>query len=136
MIIVRNIAAQGDVFFRRVEHVRPDAAAQPSLEGEPVVVAHSETGHHHVVESRHATFLTTSDPLVGFLRFEGPFADVVHLRSFHTHETLRLLGNENGTTSFEIRRQRAYVPDGWREKDWRNGPEEDWPEDAFVGGFH
>jgi hypothetical protein len=59
----------------------------------PIVVAHSETGHHHVVESPDAKLLTTLEPLVCYLQFEGPFVDVVHQRPFATHATLRLLGD-------------------------------------------
>jgi hypothetical protein len=112
MITVRKIAAQGDVLFRRVDCISRDALEQPRVG--PLVVAHSETGHHHVIESPDARLLTTRDPLVCYLRIEGPFADVVHQRPFDTHETLRLLGEEGGPTYFEVRRQREHMPDGWR----------------------
>lgn len=112
MITVKRIAAQGDVLFRRVECISGDVVEQPR--NGPLIVAHSETGHHHVIESPDARLLTTLDPLVCYLRLEGPFADVMHQRPFDTHETLRLLGDESGSTYFEVRRQREHVPDGWR----------------------
>jgi hypothetical protein len=106
MITVRNIAAQGDVLLRRVERIPSDAVEQP-CDGR-VVVAHSETGHHHVIESPGARLFATHDPLIGYLRIDGPFADVVHERPFDTHETIRLLGAEIGPTYFEVRRQREH----------------------------
>jgi hypothetical protein len=113
MIAVKNSAAQGDVLFRRVERV-PEGALEQPREG-PLVVAHSETGHHHVIEAPEARLFTTINPLICYLRFEGPFADVVHQRGFDTHETVRLLGTDAGHTCFEVRRQREYVPEGWRQ---------------------
>ena len=66
-----------------------------------MVVAHSETGHHHVAAGEHLQFYGTPDPMVGFLvSSKGP-ADVVHERDFDTHEALRL---SEGV--WEVRRQR------------------------------
>lgn len=112
MITVKRMAAQGDVLFRRVERVAEDAMEQPR--NGPIVVAHSETGHHHVIESPDVRLLTTLNRLVCYLRIEGPFADVTHRRSFDTHETLRLAGDECGPVYFEVRRQREHTPEGWR----------------------
>jgi len=94
--------------FRRVERIPMDAKQQPR--SEPLVLAHGETGHHHVVESTDAALLATVNPFVCYLRLDGPFVDVVHERSFDTHETLRLIGKAEGTTFFEIRRQREHIP--------------------------
>jgi hypothetical protein len=110
MITVTRMAAQGDVLFRRVDRIPNDAREQ--LRDGPLVVAHSETGHHHTIESPAARLFTTANPLVCYLRLEGTFADVMHLRSYDTHETLRLLGDEHGPTCFEVRRQREHAPDG------------------------
>ena len=115
MITVKNMAAQGDVLFRRVNGIPAEAREQPRTG--PLVVAHSETGHHHVVESPGAKLFATLDPLVCYLKLETPFADVVHERPFHTHETLRLMGEERGTSYFEVRRQRESTP---REEGWND----------------
>lgn len=109
---IKQCGAQGDVLFRRVASVPKDAAEQKSKG--PVVVAHSETGHHHTIERAEAKLFTTADPFVCFLRLEGPFADVVHQRPHDTHETLRLMGDESGGACFEVRRQREHAPEGWR----------------------
>ena len=115
MITVKNRAAQGDVLFRRVKAV-PDTAVKVARTG-PLVVAHSETGHHHVIESDAVTmFEVPGNPLVAYLQLEGPDCgagiDVIHRRPWDTHETLRLLGKPGDV--FEVRRQREWTPEGWQ----------------------
>ena len=73
------------------------------------VVAHSETGHHHWVDSSMAQLFTDpGDPMVCYLRVEGE-ADLTHARPYDTHKTLTLT---KGT--WQLRRQREYTPQGWR----------------------
>jgi hypothetical protein len=112
MINVTDMAAQGDVLFRRVMRIPADAQEQPRSGS--IVVAHSETGHHHTIDTPDVKLLTTLNPLVCYLKLEGPFADVVHQRTFDTHQALRLLGEEQGPAFFEVRRQREHAPEGWR----------------------
>ena len=126
MINVKNIAAQGDVLFRRVGGIPANARESAQTGKGPIVVAHSETGHHHVIESSGVTLFDllapsfsgvsppTVNPLISYLKLDGAFADVVHRRSHDTHETLRLLGAENGPAYYEVRRQREHTPLGWR----------------------
>ena len=106
------MAAQGDVLFRRVDAL-PEGATKVHRHG-PLVVAHSETGHHHVVRSSNAELFRAKDPFVTFLRSEGAFVEIEHLRDFDTHDTVRLLGNDIGPTYFEVRRQREHAFDGFR----------------------
>lgn len=108
MKAIRKMGAQGDVLFRRIG--APPEDAQEQAHRGPLVVAHSETGHHHVIECAHARLLTGADPFISYLRLDGSFADVAHRRPYDTHETLRLLGDESGPSYFEIRRQREHVP--------------------------
>jgi hypothetical protein len=106
-IEVKEMAAQGDVMFVRVDELPKTALAQ-ERKG-VVVVAHSETGHHHSVESPCAAYFTVpDDPFTAYLTCSEP-VDVVHHRSFDTHRTVRL---DAGT--WMIRRQREYTPEGWR----------------------
>jgi hypothetical protein len=112
MKTVTRIGAQGDVLFRRINTL-PSGAALEQRDG-PLVVAHSETGHHHVIQSPDVQLYSHDNPLVCYLRMEGAFADVEHLRPVDTHETLRLLGEHSGPTYFEVRRQREHTPEGWR----------------------
>jgi hypothetical protein len=110
MIEVKAMAAQGDVLFRRVSELPKDAVERPR---EPrLVVAHSETGHHHAIdepEVRVFTRRTGGDPMICYLSVDGLFADVVHHRPHDTHATLRL---PRGL--WEVRRQREWSPEGQR----------------------
>jgi len=108
---------QGDVMFTRCQEIPKEAKL---IDGN--IVAHSETGHHHVAEG--AEVYTCDDGLTLYMQMTGlsdakkakakgpQHVDVVHKRSFDTHETLRLLGNPGDI--WKIRRQREYVPEGWR----------------------
>lgn len=115
MLEVQKIAAQGDVLFRKVKAVPAAAVAEPTKGA--IVVAHSETGHHHSIDKWDGVtlFRDPKDPLVCYLQLDGlEFADVVHHRPFDTHETVRLLGTPGKKTTYEVRRQREYTPEGWR----------------------
>jgi hypothetical protein len=114
MKTARRMAAQGDVVFRRVSEIPATAKLAERKAGEPLVVAHSETGHHHVIRDPEASLFTSENPLICYLRLETPSVDVEHLRPFDTHETLRLLGDQDKPACFEIRRQREHTPEGWR----------------------
>jgi len=104
---VEVLAAQGDVLFRRLAALPSDAVEQPHVGR--LVVARSETGHHHVIDDRCVRRFERRprDPLLCFLSIEGSFADVVHLRPYDTHETLRLAPG-----IWEIRRQREWTLEG------------------------
>ena len=112
MKTAKHMAAQGDVLFRRVRAL-PEGATKVPRNG-PLVVAHSETGHHHVIRSAGAELFTTADPLVSILRVSTPFVDVEHQRPFDTHETVRLLAGDQAPSYFEVRRQREHAIEGWR----------------------
>ncbi len=105
---IKKNAAQGDVRFLRVDAL-PDCAKKT----DDKVIAHSETGHHHTVSM--GDVYTTADPMISYLVLTDKPAEVVHHRSWDTHETLRLLNDESrGETIWEIRRQREYTPWGER----------------------
>lgn len=116
MKTIENRGAQGDVMFRKVKKVPAGAVAR--TEPGPIVVAHSETGHHHTVEETAGTYFTVpASSLVAYLQLGDGCealggADVVHHRPYDTHETIRLLGKPGDV--FEIRRQREWTPEGWR----------------------
>jgi hypothetical protein len=111
-----NSARQGDVFFRRVPAV-PKAATKVKRNG-AIVVAHSETGHNHVIEDPFVKqFDVPGNPLVCYLQLGDGVdgvggTDVIHQRSFDTHETVRLLGKPGDV--WEVRRQREWTPEGWQ----------------------
>lgn len=117
MKTAQRMAAQGDVLFRTVPKV-PKGFTEVPRKG-PAVVAHSETGHHHVVEDQTARlFEAPGNSLVAYLQLGsisepmGGGCDVLHQRPFDTHETLRLLGMPGDV--WEIRKQREHAPEGWR----------------------
>ena len=80
----------------------------PSSEGH--VVAHSETGHHHVIEKRHdIRQFSGMDMFRGFLEIAGDKpAELVHLRDHHTHAPQVVAPG-----AWLIQRQAAYTPQGW-----------------------
>lgn len=73
------------------------------------VLAHSETGHNHVIDANCARVFNDPDnEFVSYLEVKKT-ADIVHLRSFDTHTTIRI---PPGT--YRITRQREYTPEGYR----------------------
>jgi len=100
-------AFQGDIMIRRVDEL-PDGLKKSA--GTEHVVAHSETGHHHVALG--GTYYTSGDPFVAYLVTTEP-TRVEHRRSTDTHETLELLV-DGPEVVWEIRRQREHTPEGWR----------------------
>lgn len=108
---IEKCGAQGDCLFRRVATVPSGfAKAKPAKR---IVVAHSETGHHHAIDDTGVIMYESKDPLVCYLALEGTdHCDVVHHRSYDTHETMRLGGGMGAV--WEVRRQREWAPEGWR----------------------
>jgi hypothetical protein len=109
----KNQCAQGDLYIRRIDAI-PAGAKPMATENGRFIVAHSETGHHHVIAERPGVkVFTTDDPMISYLQVieatEATEALLEHLRSFDTHETISIPpGN------YELRRQREYTPEGWR----------------------
>jgi hypothetical protein len=90
------------VYFRRIAEI-PSDAVEEERRG-PVVVAHSETGHHHAFpKDCDVTYYTTNNPLIAYLRVESE-SILEHHRSFDTHEAFVF---EPGV--YELRRPREYV---------------------------
>lgn len=116
IVDLKRPVAQGDLLFRRVSAV-PAGAQRVERKG-PVIVGHSETGHHHVIEDPWVEqFEMPANPLVCYLQIaEGVEAtggvDVIHKRAWDTHEPYRLLGQPGDV--IEVRRQREHSPEGWR----------------------
>jgi hypothetical protein len=111
MKTIDKMGAQGDVMFRRVDNV-PVGFEQAPRKG-PLIVAHSETGHHHAIDDTGVVHYVGKDQLISYLRLESvEYCDLVHHRSFDTHETLRLSGGQGAV--YQVIRQREYTLDGWR----------------------
>lgn len=103
---ITHMGAQGDVMFRRVDAIPAGATRMPGATR--VVVAHSETGHHHYLEGPGIDYYRHNDPLVCYLQLAEE-TDVIHARPWDTHATLRLPAGV-----FEVRRQREWTIAGHR----------------------
>lgn len=107
-----NMCFQGDVCFRVVD--MPTDVAEAPAKGR-IIVAHSETGHHHAIESGEAKLFERleRDPMICFLQISGEYADVVHHRPHDTHETVRLTNPGTGKCWAALR-QEEWTPEGMR----------------------
>jgi hypothetical protein len=108
-----NQAAQGDLLIRRIDKLPHNVKAIKAEAGQ-YIVAHSETGHHHVIaECPGVELYGSDDPLVSYLRVidatEQTEALLEHLRSWDTHESIKI-----GAGTYELRRQREHTLEGWR----------------------
>lgn len=120
MKTIHDIAAQGDVLFVRVDALPTNARRVP--DASEYVVAHSETGHHHVLRSPGAKMYDTEDPTVSYVELRAR-GQVTHLRSFDTHEVLELMGRIDDVLAeneqrkepvyYKVIRQRQATPEGW-----------------------
>lgn len=109
MKIIKTQAAQGDVLFRRIEALPADARPLAATDG-AFVVAHSETGHNHVVMERPSVkMFSAMDEFRAYLVVEDAPAEVEHQRDFDTHQSFALAPG-----IWEVRRQREYTPEGFR----------------------
>lgn len=106
----KRMAAQGDILIIAVDGV-PENVKPGNLEGGRYIIAHSETGHHHVIDRAKAeVFESADDAFVAYIRTLGDGAEITHQRSFDTHESISLEPNK----TYQVRRQREYVPEGFR----------------------
>lgn len=106
----RKPIAQGDALFVPVCRDATGEAIAP-IEGH-YIVAHSETGHNHVIEAEpRVRMFKGMDAFRDLLFIEGDApVEVKHLRDHHTHATVMLAPG-----AWEVRRQREYDPmEGFR----------------------
>ena len=101
-------AAQGDILITRINKL-PTGLKEEKTENEQHIIAHSETGHHHVVDAERAHFYRNEqNPMICYLVVTDS-TELIHMRSFDNHEPIQF-----SPGVFEIRRQREYNPMGWR----------------------
>lgn len=109
---VKNIAAQGEMLIRRVSAFHHESQ-QMEPEGNFFILAHSETGHHHVINRESVEVREQIENVpegMAILQMIVKEPSVVeHLRSHDTHEPLMLSEGK-----WEIRLQREYTPQGYR----------------------
>lgn len=103
-----TMAAQGDLLITRIDKL-PDGLMPVKPENGQFVVAHSETGHNHVIADESVVaFAPANDNFTLYLVVDKP-AKLEHLRSFDRHAPLSV---PPGT--YRINRQREYTPQGYR----------------------
>ena len=87
-VTFRKVAAQGELLITKMKG-KPKASGKTV---DPVngllIVGHSETGHHHVVDADCAT-LTRVDEFLAYLTVIKP-TELVHQRGFDTHRSVAL----------------------------------------------
>jgi hypothetical protein len=117
MKTITTMAAQGDILITRIARLPDGAVKQPHAA--EVIVAHSETGHHHVALQVHEHYSAPGDrgAMLSYLVASGALPITIeHRRPYDTHETLELISDtpDVGEVVWEIRRQREHTPEGWR----------------------
>ena len=105
----KNVSAQGDVYIRRVGGLPKNVVRVPEDKNK-VVVAHSETGHNHVMNGGAVEMYRpeTHFDFDSWLVVKEP-TTLDHQREFDTHESILF---EPGI--YRVRRQREYTPEGFR----------------------
>lgn len=115
MNIFDNVAAQGDLMIHRVDAL-PKGLVPFEPENGEFILAHSETGHHHVLERTDVAevYVDPENPLVKYIQF---LADTVaadraikHKRSHDTHATIA----PANPGIYRIVNQREYTAEGFR----------------------
>lgn len=105
-------ARQGDVYIIRAKAI-PDGVRQAVPVDGKYIVAHSETGHHHVIEATpNVKYFTTDNPIVSYLQVieatEKSEAILEHLRNFDTHDSIVLTDD-----IYCLVNGRESAPEGW-----------------------
>jgi predicted N-formylglutamate amidohydrolase len=111
-----NQAAQGDVWFSRVGDVAASGRLLPShavretpeISG-TLIVAHSETGHHHVMDAGKVEMYRLPEEIYECFLVVKEETTLDHLRPYDTHESIMF---QPGI--YRVRRQREYTPEGLR----------------------
>lgn len=110
--LTNSPAFQGDLMIRRVDALPPGAREDTTRDAR--IVAHSDTGHHHVIDGPLRVFRDANDPLRCFVEARAS-VQLKHLREWDTHETLDFEGGTIETPAiFELSRQEEWTPEGWR----------------------
>jgi len=116
MLTFEKVARQGDLFIHRVAAL-PEGLVPAVTDNGAFVLAHSETGHNHVLMERPGVEVLEdpNEPLRAFLVIRQEAIDagdikIEHKRTFDTHETISPVT----PGIYQITRQREYTPEGYR----------------------
>jgi hypothetical protein len=100
--------AQGELYIRRVDRL-PDGVVEVAPVNGHVIVGHSETGHHHVMDAARTTMYRLPEEIYECFLVVSEADALTHLRAFATHEPIL-----HPPGVYQVRRGREYVPEGWR----------------------
>jgi hypothetical protein len=106
-----KVCAQGDILIEKIGKL-PKGVDLVAAERGKVIVAHSETGHNHVMDAGSVTMYRLPDSIMDCFLVVKEATALEHLRPYDTHETIMF---EPGV--YHVRRQREFVPEGWRRVD-------------------
>lgn len=105
-----RICAQGDVMIMKIDEApSTEGMKKVDPEGGKLIVTHSETGHHHVLDRDAAEMFQSTDNELESLLFLKRDAELTHLRSHDTHESILIKAG-----SYKVIRQREYTAEGFR----------------------
>ena len=107
-----NQAAQGDLLLMRIAALPDNLSIVPAEADKTLIVGHSETGHHHVLDSEKVTMYRLPEEIYECFLVVHESVELRHLRSFDTHESILV---QPGTYRVRRQRERAYQPNGWRQ---------------------
>ena len=107
MITFQKQAAQGDLLITKIDSL-PENLIKAESDGD-YTVAHSETGHNHVMSSDDVDFYTSANDNFVLYAVVNKQTELRHLRSFDTHKTITV-----SPGIYRINRQREYTPEGFR----------------------
>jgi len=101
--------AQGELFILPPIEALPAGAVRVEPENGVVIVGHSETGHHHVMDADIVEMYRLPDDILKCFIVVKEATTLVHLREHDTHEPIMFEPSIR-----PVRRQREFVPEGWR----------------------
>jgi hypothetical protein len=104
-----KVCAQGDVYIQKVDTMPTKDMVEVPAENGVVIVTHSETGHHHVMEATKVKMYALPNSLLDCLLVVNDPVALKHLRDHDTHEPIMF---EKGT--YKVTRQREYTAEGFR----------------------
>lgn len=103
-----KVCAQGDILITRIDKLPAGLVLVPPEDGK-VIVTHSETGHHHVMLAERTKAYRLPDSIMDIFLAVEQGDTLEHLRPHDTHEAIQFPPG-----IYHVRRQREYVPEGFR----------------------
>ena len=108
---IDRVGAQGDLLIKEIDSIPQGITPVAPVDGR-YIAAHSETGHHHIVDAGpNLMWQDPVNPMICYLQANDEFADFVHCRSHDTHQTRRVDG---GGKYYQLINQREGNQTLWR----------------------